>query len=127
MLEVLSTIGLTACASLVIGFLAYEMAGTPRGRSTVAGVLTAWFALIVTIGASAALDPVRGFGVPALGLTVGLPVAALISAFFFAFGPVRAAMLAAPLPALVAVNAIRILPGWLFVLLYAAGKLPAPF
>ena len=31
------------------------------------------------------------------------------------------------MPALVAVNAIRILPGWLFVLLYAAGKLPAPF
>src|ERR1700684_3216803 len=97
MLEVLSTIGLTACASLVIGFLAYARAGTPRGRLTVAGVLTAWFALIVTIGASAALDPVRGFGVPALGLTVGLAVAALISAFF-AFGPVRASMLAAPLP-----------------------------
>jgi hypothetical protein len=126
MLEVLSTIGLTASASLVIGFLAYAMAETPGGRLTVAGVLTAWFALIVTIGASAALDPARGFGVPALGLTVGLPVAALISAFF-ALGPIRTAMLAAPLPALVAVNAIRIVPGSLFVLLYAAGKLPAPF
>jgi hypothetical protein len=126
MLEVLSTIGLTACAALIIGFLAYAMAETPRGRLMVVGVLTAWFALVVTIGASAALDHVRGFGVPALGLTVGLPVAALVSAFF-AFGPIRAAMLAAPLPALVGVNAIRILPGWLFVLLYAAGKLPASF
>src|ERR1700734_2339975 len=126
MFEILSTIGLTASASLVIAFLAHAMAERPRGRLTVAGVLTAWFALVVTIGASAALDPVRRFGVPALGLTVGLAVAALISGFF-AFGPVRAAMLAAPLPALVAVNAIRILPGWLFVLLYAAGKLPAPF
>jgi hypothetical protein len=126
MLEILSTIGLTASAAIVIGFLAYAMAETPRGRLTVAGVLTAWFVVVVTIGASAALDPVRGFGVPALGLTVGLPVAALVGAFF-AFGPIRAAMLAAPLPALVAVNAIRILPGWLFVLLYAAGKLPAPF
>src|SRR3984885_5046873 len=126
MLEILSTIGLTASAAIVIGCLAYAMAETPRGRLTVAGVLTAWFALVVTIGASAALDPVRGFGVPALGLTVGLPVAALVSAFF-AFGPIRAAMLAAPLPALVAVNAIRILPGWLFVLLYAVGELPAPF
>jgi hypothetical protein len=126
MFEILSTIGLTASAAIVIGFLAYAMAETPRGRLTVAGVLTVWFAPVVTIGASAALDPVRGFGVPALGLTVALPVAALVSAFF-AFGPIRAAMLAAPLPALVAVNAIRILPGWLFVLLYAAGKLPAPF
>jgi len=125
MLEVLSTIGLTACASLVIGFLAYAMAETPRGRLTVAGVLIAWFALVVTIGASAALDPVRGFGVPALGLTVGLPVAALVSAFF-AFGPIRAALLATPLPALVAVNTVRIL-GVIFVALYAAGRLPAPF
>ena len=90
MLEVLSTIGLTASAAIVIGFLAYAMAETPRGRLTVAGVLIAWFALVVTVGASAALDPVRGFGVPALGLTVGLPVAALVSAFF-AFGPIRAA------------------------------------
>jgi hypothetical protein len=82
--------------------------------------------LVVTIGERRRARSVRGFGVPALGLTVGLPVAALVSAFF-AFGPIRAAMLAAPLPALVAVNAIRILPGWLFVLLYATGKLPAPF
>jgi hypothetical protein len=126
MFEILSTMGLTASAAIVIAFLAHAMAEGPRGRLTVAGGLTAWFALVVTIGATAALDPVRGFGVPALGLTVGLPAAALVSAFF-AFGPIRAAMLAAPLPALVAVNAIRILPGWLFVLLYAAGKLPAPF
>jgi hypothetical protein len=126
MLEVLSTIGLTASALLVIGCLACAMAETSRGRLTVAGVLIAWFALVLAIGAGGALDPVRGFGVPALGLTVALPVAALVSAFF-AFGPIRAAMLATPLPALVAVNAIRILPGWLFVLLYARGELPAPF
>ena len=88
MLEVLSTTGLTASAAIVIGFLAYAMAEPPPGRLTVAGVLIAWFALVVTIGASAALDPIRGFGVPALGLTVGLPVAALVSAFF-AFGQVQ--------------------------------------
>ncbi|HEV7479457.1 MAG TPA: hypothetical protein VGO05_04140, partial [Roseiarcus sp.] len=126
MFEILSTIGLTVSAAIVIGFLAHAMAETPRGRLTALGVLTAWFALVVTIGASDALDPVRGFGVPALGLTVGLPVAALVSAFF-AFGTIRADMMAAPLPTLIAVNAIRILPGLLFVLLYAAGKLPAPF
>ncbi len=126
MLEVLSTIGLTASAAIVIGFLAYVMAETPRGRSVFAGVLAAWFALVLAIGAGGVLDPVRGFGVPALGLTVALPVAALVSAFF-AFGPIRAAMLAAPLPALVAVNAVRIVPGLLFVLLYARGDLPAPF
>ena len=80
MFEILSTIGLTASAAIVIGSLAHAMAETPRGRLTALGVLTAWFALVVTIGASDALDPVRGFGVPALGLTVGLPLAALVSA-----------------------------------------------
>jgi hypothetical protein len=122
MLEILSTIGLTVSASLVIGFLAYSMAETPRGRSIVASALAAWFVLVL---ASEALDPTRGFGVPALGLTVALPVAALVGAFF-ASGSIRTAMRATPLPALVAVNTIRIL-GVIFVLLYARGELPAPF
>jgi hypothetical protein len=125
MFETLSTIGLTASASLVIGFLACTMAETPRGRLTIAGVLAAWFALVLAIGAGGALDPARGLGVPALGLTVALPVAALVGAFF-AFQPIRAAMLATPLSALVAVNTIRIL-GVIFVALYAAGRLPPPF
>ncbi|HEY1863471.1 MAG TPA: hypothetical protein VGG77_07245 [Roseiarcus sp.] len=125
MFDILSTIGLTASASIVIGFLAYAMAETPRGRVTVAGVLIAWFVLVLAIGAGGALDPARGLGVPALGLTVALPVVALVCAFF-AFGPIRAAMLAAPLSALVAVNTVRIL-GVIFVVLYAAGRLPAPF
>lgn len=125
MLEILSTIGLTVSASLVIGFLAYSMAETPRGRLIVASALAAWFVLVLAIGAGGALDPTRGFGVPALGLTVALPVAALVGAFF-ASGSIRTAMLATPLPALVAVNTIRVL-GVIFVLLYARGELPAPF
>jgi hypothetical protein len=125
MFDILSTIGLTASASLVIGFLAYAMAETPRGRLTVAGVLVAWFVLVLAIGAGGALDPARGLGVPALGLTVALPVAALVCAFFL-LAPIRAALLAAPLPALVAINTLRIL-GVIFVILYAAGRLPAPF
>jgi hypothetical protein len=125
MFETLSTIGLTASASLVVAFLAYAMAETPRGRLTVAGVLIAWFVLVLAIGAGGALDPARGLGVPALGLTVVLPVAALVCAFF-AFPPIRAALMATPLSALVAINTIRIL-GVIFVALYAAGRLPAPF
>jgi len=125
MFETLSTIGLTASASILIGFLAYAMAESPRARLTIAGVLAAWFILVLAIGGGGALDPSHGFGVPALGLTVALPVAALVCAFF-AFAPIRAAILAAPLPALVGVNAVRIL-GVIFVALYAAGRLPAPF
>ena len=125
MFDILSTIGLTASASLVIAFLAYAMAESPSGRLTVAGVLIAWFVLVLAIGAGGALDPARGLGVPALGLTVVLPVAALVCAFFM-LGAIRAALLATPLPALVAINTIRIL-GVIFVALYAAGRLPAPF
>src|ERR1700722_14086817 len=125
MLEILSTIGLTVSASLVIGFLAHSTAETPRGRLIVASALAAWFVLVLAIGAGGALDPTRGFGVPALGLAVALPVAALVGAFF-ASGSIRTAMLATPLPALVAVNTIRVL-GVIFVLLYARGELPAPF
>ena len=127
MSEVLSTIGLTAGAAIVIGFLAYAMAETPRGRLTVAGVLTAWFALVVTIGASAALDPVRGFGVPALGLTVGLPCRGarqrLLRLWTDFGGHAGGASAGAgrgecdPVPP----------AGWLFALLYARGELPAPF
>jgi hypothetical protein len=125
MFDILSTIGLTVSASLVVGFLAYAMAETPRGRVTIVGVLGVWFVLVLAIGAGGALDPFRGFGVAALGLAVVLPVAALVCAFF-AFEPIRSAMLATPLSALVAINTIRIL-GVVFVALYAAGKLPAPF
>lgn len=125
MFETLSAIALTAAASIAIAFLSHAFARTSRGRLSVAAVFAAWFALVLVIGATGALNPAGGFGVPALGLTVALPVAALVGAFAAA-PTIRDAMLAIPLPAIVAVNAIRIL-GVMFVILYAAGKLPAPF
>ncbi len=126
MFDTLCAIGLTLSASIVAAFLAHAMARTWAGRVTAAGLLALWFVIVLALGAGGALDPVRGIGVPGLGLTVALPVAALIAAFF-AVRAVRDAMMATPLPALVAVNAIRTLPGAMFVLLYAAGRLPAPF
>jgi hypothetical protein len=125
MLETLSTIAETMGASIVVAFLSHALARTALGRLKVAGALAAWFALVLAIGATGALDPERGIGVPGLALTVALPVAALAGAFF-SQSPIRDAMLAIPLPALVAVNAIRIL-GVIFVALHAAGELPAPF
>jgi hypothetical protein len=125
MFETLSAIGLTLSASIVIAFLSRALARTSSGRLTAAGVLAAWFALVLAIGATGALSPGDGAGVPGLGLTVTLPVAALIGAFF-AVPSIRETMLETPLSALVAINAIRVL-GVLFVILYADGKLPAPF
>jgi hypothetical protein len=125
MFETLSAIALTVAAAIVVVFLSHAFARTSLGRLAVAGVFAAWFALVIAIGATGAIDPARGIGVPGLGLTVALPVAAL-AAVFFAFRPIRSAMLAVPLPAMVTVNAIRIL-GVIFLVLQAAGELPAPF
>jgi hypothetical protein len=125
MFEILSSIALTIAASIVVAFLSYALARTGLGRLTVAGVLAAWFALVLVIGAAGTIDPVTGVGVPGLGLAVALPVTALAAAFF-AFRPIRNAALAVPLTAMVAVNAIRIL-GVIFLMLQAQGKLPAPF
>jgi hypothetical protein len=86
--------------------------------------LGAWFALVLVIGATGALSPVAG-GPPALGLTVVLPIVALIWAYF-GLPSVRTAMTAMPLPGLIALHAIRLL-GFTFIVLYAEGRLPAPF
>src|SRR3984885_16206308 len=100
MFDILSTAVLTVSASIAVVFLS------------------------LAIGATGALSPTGG-GAPALGLAVVLPVAALVSAYF-ALPSVRNAMTATPLPALIAVHAIRLL-GILFLVLYANGRLPAPF
>ena len=100
------------------------MARTAGGRIAVLGALGAWFALVLAIGATGALSPAGG-GAPALGLTVLLPVAALVSAYL-ALPSVRNAMTTTPLPALIAIHAIRLL-GVTFLVLYAQGRLPAPF
>ena len=124
MFDILSTAELTLAASIVVGFLSLAMAQTTSGRATVLVALGAWFALVLAIGATGALSPVAG-GPPALGLTVVLPVVALIWAYF-GLPSVRTAMAAMPLPGLIALHAIRLL-GFTFIVLYAEGRLPAPF
>ena len=119
--DLLSTIELTASAALIIAVLAFTLAATRRGRIETAAVLAAWFAGVVFLGATRALDA----GPPALAAAVILPVVALSLAFFW-FPSIKAAAMAMPLPALEAVNFARVL-GLSFVLLYAAGRLPAPF
>lgn len=124
MFDILSAAELTLSASIAVGFLSWAMALSVGGRLTVLLALGAWFVLVLAIGATGALSPVGG-GAPALGLTVVLPVAALVSAYF-ALPSVRNAMTATPLPTLIAVHAIRLL-GIMFLVLYARGRLPAPF
>jgi hypothetical protein len=124
MFDILSTAELTVSASIIVGFLSLAMAATTRGRAIVSVAFGAWFALVLAIGATGALSPALG-GPAALGLTVLLPIVALVWAYF-ALPSVRTAMAATPLPALIAINTIRLL-GFTFIVLYAESRLPAPF
>jgi hypothetical protein len=80
--------------------------------------------LVLALGATGALGA-AGLGAPGLGLAVVLPIAALVWAYR-ALPSVQEAMTATPLPALIALHAIRLL-GFSFIALYTMGRLPAPF
>jgi hypothetical protein len=123
--EILSTIGETASAALVVATLSHALATTATRRILLAALLTVWFASVVLLGATLALDYRVGIGAPGLGAATAIPVALICFAFFTA-PTVRAALFAIPLPVLVAANAARVL-GVLFLLLYASNQLPPPF
>jgi hypothetical protein len=123
--ELISTIGLTAGAAIMAASLSVALAQTIRGRLQAAVAIAAWFAIVVVLGATEALGPQYSGGVIGLGVAVLLPTV-LLGWAFLATGPIRQAMTAVPLPALIAVHAVRLL-GILFVLLYVADRLPAPF
>jgi hypothetical protein len=124
MFDILSTAELTVSSAIAVVFLSLAMARTAGGRAAILIALSAWFVLILALGATGALSPASG-GAPALGLTVALSIAALVWAYF-ALPSVRNAMATTPLPALIAIHAIRLL-GFTFIVLYADGRLPAPF
>ena len=76
------------------------------------------------IGSNGILGPTR-LGTPLLGVAVILPVLAL-SLLTLGTDRGRSSILQTPLPVLTAIHALRVL-GFTFVLLYTAGRLPAPF
>ena len=89
MFETLSTIELTVAASIVVALLRMRSRG-PRFRASRSPAFSAsGSSSFSSIGASGALDPAHGLGVPALGLTVGLPVASLLFAFRGSLDPER--------------------------------------
>jgi hypothetical protein len=123
--DIVSTIEATASAALVATTLCFALATTSQRRIRIASMLAAWFVAVVVLGATLALDAKAGVGTIGLGIASALPIVAICFAFF-TVPAVRAALFAIPLPALVAVNVLRVL-GASFVLLYAAHRLPAPF
>jgi hypothetical protein len=123
--DLLSTIEVTASAAIVTAVLSFTLSQTVDGRLRAAVIVGAWFAIVVAVGATGVLQGEHGAGVPGLGIAVALPIAALCVAFFVV-PTTRGALLAIPLPVLIAVNVVRVL-GCSFLALYAAHRLPAPF
>ena len=125
MLDLIGAIALTASAALAIATLTLAVAATSNGRLQVAAGLSAWFMAVVVLGATYALHYERGYGTPALGAAVFLPVIGLALAFLI-IPRLREVLDRIPLPVLIGVNVLRVF-GVVFVLLYAVGRLPAPF
>ncbi len=123
--DLLGSIQLTASAAVAIAVVAFNLGSTTRDRIRLAAGLAVWFAAVVALVATGALGPTGALGVPGFGVAVLAPVVVL--AFIGRAGrPLRRALDAAPLAPLIGLHALRIL-GVNFLLLHAAGRLPAPF
>ncbi len=123
--DLLGSIELTASAAAVVAVLALNLGETARARVRLALMFAAWFAAVAILAATGALGNRSALGLPGLGLAVLAPIAVLALAAARA-GPFRRALEGMPLATLIGVNAVRVL-GINFVLLHAAGRLPAPF
>jgi hypothetical protein len=117
--DLLSTIVLTASATVVVATFVALFGSSVTSRISIGAAMALWFIGVLGFGA-------RGnIATPLLGAAVLIPIGVL-SVVGFGWPAGRGRLQAAPLPALIALNVTRIL-GVLFVLLYAAKRLPAPF
>lgn len=125
MSDLLSTIELTGSSAIVFATLTLLFARAPVERILVLLGLVLWFSVVVTLGATGALQPEAGIGTPGLGLAVLLPLV-ILTLLGFGTRIGRARLEHTTLPVLTGLHAIRVL-GISFVLLYQAHRLPAPF
>jgi hypothetical protein len=124
-IDLLGSIELTASAAIVIAALSLGFGSDFSKRLRLALALGGWFVLVVILAATHALYYEGGLGVPGLGLAVALPVVILCLAVARTRW-LREAFHRVPLWTLIGVHTVRIL-GIMFLLLHAAGRLPAPF
>ena len=107
-------------AALSIGF-----GSNTANRIRVAAWLSGWFILVVILAATRALYYEHGLGTPGLGLAVALPIA-ILCVTVARIKSLREGFYRAPLWLLIGVHTVRLL-GISFIVLYAVGRLPAPF
>jgi hypothetical protein len=124
-LDMIGALALTAAAATVGSALVPAGFSALRACIEAGGVLALWFGLVVAAAASLVFDQRLGFGLPALGTAVAVPV--ILGLLLAVYVPqLKAAIRAVPLPALIAVNTVRV-AGIFLLLLYFLGRLPAPF
>ncbi len=124
-LDLIASIEMTACAAIAITVLALGFGEDTLARIRIAIGLTAWFILVTVLAATEALHYQRGLGVPGLGVAVILPIV-ILCVHVLGSPSLFQALQTIPLSMLVGVNVIRTF-GVMFLLLYTAGRLPAPF
>ena len=123
--DVISSIELTASASIVIATAALLLGRTARIRFSITAVLALWFAWAVTLAASSFFRADNPLGLPGLGLSVAVPVIAMIFAVN-RFSQLKESLRHTPLASLVALNMLRV-AGVLFILLKAQGRVAPTF
>jgi hypothetical protein len=123
--DLIGSIESTASAAIVIAALSIGFGSNPLTRIRIAVGLGIWFVIVVILAATRALYYEHGLGTPGLGLAVALPIAILcITAA--RVQSLREGFHRVPLWLLVGVHTVRLL-GVSFIILFAAGRLPAPF
>ena len=124
-IDLLSSIELTASVAIVIAALSITFGSNAATRIRSAAWLSAWFVLVVILGATRALYYEHGLGTPGLGLAVALPIA-ILCVTVARIKSLREGFHRTPLWLLIGVHTVRLL-GISFIVLYAVGRLPAPF
>jgi len=123
--DVLGGVELTASAAIVISAVSLGFGLHKPARYGLATALSVWFAVVVALAATGSLGYEHGIGIGGVGLAVFVPVVALWAAML-RLPSLRAGLERVSLPSLIAVHAVRI-AGISFLVLYAQGRLPAPF
>lgn len=123
--DLIGSIELTASAAIVIAALSIGFGFNAMARIRTAAWLSGWFVLVVILAATRALHYQHGLGTPGLGIAVALPIA-ILCIVVARIKSLRENFHRVPLWSLVGVHTVRLL-GISFIILYAAGRLPAPF
>ena len=124
-IDLIGSVELTASAAIMIAALSIGFGSTAAARTRIAAWLTAWFVVVVILAATRALYYEGGLGAPGLGIAVALPIAVLCIVVARTQA-LREEFHRVPLWLLVGVHVVRLL-GISFIILYTAGRLPAPF